>query len=211
MSDVQRTVQSLTLAVEVLKKKADRPGPFFEQFTYVAQLMAELAKAADEEDLADEFSRAHKSLMKIRSGFRFGDTWDSHLGNRMHDHVEKPSIWSKSLPEAIGNDFRRLAGLPLNEDVSSTIADQMGGIGRLKSMLGAQVFKRDNGIAIKWPSKQRSKGNYVEIDLNASDTYDVKFFNASGTAKKLVKEYDGIYADRLVDTFEKQTGYFLRL
>lgn len=211
MSDVPRSVQSLTYAVEVLKKKAERPGPFFEQFTYVAQLMAELAQAAGEEDLADEFSRAHKSLMKIRSTAHGSSTWDQRMGNMMRDHVEKPSIWSKSLPESIGRDFHRLAGLPLNEDVSTTIADQMGGIGRLKAMLGASVMKIDNGIAIKWPSKQRSKGNYIEIVLNASDTYDVKFFNASGTAKKLVKDYTGIYADRLVDTFEKQTGYFLRL
>lgn len=211
MNDVPRTVQSLTYAVEVLKKKAERPGPFFEQFTYVAQLMAELARAAGEEDLGDDFSRAHKSLMKIRSGSKAFDTWDMRMGNMMRDSVDKPSIWAKSLPESIGQNFRRLAGLPLNEDVSSTIADQMGGVGRLKAMLGAQVFKRDNGIAIKWPSKQRSKGNYVEIDLNASDTYDVKFFNASGTTKKEIKSYEGVYADRLVDTFEKQTGYFLRL
>jgi len=126
--------------------------------------------------------------------------------------MSMPSIWARSLPANIGQDFNRLAGRTrLIEDIAGTIAQQMGGVGRLKAMLGATVMKIENGISIKWPSKQRSKGNYVEIVLNAGDTYDVKFFNASGSNKKPVASYDDIYADRLVDTFEKQSGYYLRL
>lgn len=126
--------------------------------------------------------------------------------------MKAPSIWATSLPDNIGQDFNRLAGRTrLVENVTDTIAQQMGGMPRIRAMLGAKIFELKDGLAIAWPSKQRSKGNRVEIVLNASDTYDVKFFNVSGANKKLVASYDGIYADRLVDTFEKQTGYYLRL
>ncbi len=98
--------------------------------------------------------------------------------------------------------------------VAKTIAEQMGGVGRLKAMLGAQVMglSGDKGLGIKWPNKQRSKGNYVEIIYNrGADLYDMTFYNLSIRAKKKVKEFRGVYADQLGELFEKQTGWYLRL
>jgi hypothetical protein len=95
--------------------------------------------------------------------------------------------------------------------IAKTIAEQMGGMGRLRAMLGAQLTAISKGLAIKWPNKKRSKGNYVEITLRGDDTYDMEFFNVAGYKKKPVKKYRGIYFDQLVPIFEKQTGWYLRL
>jgi hypothetical protein len=97
------------------------------------------------------------------------------------------------------------------DDVGKIILEQMGGYGRLKAMIGAQVAFIHNGVAIQWPSKQRSKGNRVEIVLQPSDTYEMTFYNVSGASKKPVKKYDDIYNDQLIELFEHQTGYYLHL
>lgn len=97
-------------------------------------------------------------------------------------------------------------------DVATTILDQMGGWRKLRMMLGVkQFFNITNGVGFKWPSKQRSKGNYVEVKVNGLDLYDMTFFNVSIRGKKKVKEYRGLYDDMLANTFEKQTGYYIRL
>ena len=103
-----------------------------------------------------------------------------------------------------------------NRMVAQTILDQMGGSRRLQVMLGVKMFNilatGNPGVGIQWPNKQRSKGNYVEIRLNGADLYDVKFFNRGGTAPmKLVKAYDDVYAEDLVNIFERQTGWYLRM
>jgi len=96
-------------------------------------------------------------------------------------------------------------------DVARTILEQMGG-GRMFAMLGASVIKKTGkSVMFKWPNKQRSKGNICEVELRGDDTYDMTFFNGSARGLKKVKEYRGIYADSLIDTFEKQTGWYLRL
>ena len=96
--------------------------------------------------------------------------------------------------------------------VANTILKQMGGQRRLMMMIGAKNFvDLGKGVGFRWPNKQRSKGNYVEIKLTGSDLYDMTFFNLSMKAKKKVKEYRGLYFDMLVDTFENQTGWYLRM
>jgi hypothetical protein len=96
--------------------------------------------------------------------------------------------------------------------VVQTIVQQMGGPGRLRVMLGAQVVQIDNKtVGITFPNKTRSKGNHVEVKLLPSDTYKMEFFNVSVKGKKLVKKYTDVYNDQLVDLFEKQTGWYLRL
>lgn len=114
--------------------------------------------------------------------------------------------------------IRKLAGIEpirsgLHENVADTIVQQMGGYGRLKATLNAKVLKLDDGmgIGIRWPNKDRSRGNYVEIRLEPSDTYTMEFFDVSGSKKKSVKKYDYVYFDQLVELFEKHTGWFINL
>lgn len=111
-------------------------------------------------------------------------------------------------------EMSKLADLDRAADqmIGRTILEQMGGARRLQVMLGVQqIILLNDGVGIKWPSKQPSKGNYVEIKLNGSDLYDVTFFNVGRGAKRPVKKFDDVYAEDLVDIFEKQTGWYLRL
>jgi len=95
--------------------------------------------------------------------------------------------------------------------VAQTILDQMGG-NRVLAMLGVnRLVDLRNGIGIGWPNRQRSKGNYVEIMLNGKDLYDMTFYNLSMRGKKKVKEFKDLYNDSLADTFEGQTGWYLRM
>ncbi len=95
--------------------------------------------------------------------------------------------------------------------VAKTILDQMGG-NRVLAMLGVNRLQDlRNGIGIGWPNRQRSKGNYVEIRLNGKDLYDMTFYNLSMRGKKKVKEFKDLYNDALADTFEGQTGWYLRM
>lgn len=114
-------------------------------------------------------------------------------------------------------EMARLATLDLVADqmVGRTILEQMGGARRLQVMLGVQKFiLLNDGVAFKWPNKQPSNGNYVEIHLTPMDTYTMSFFMVSmrgGGTKNLVKKYDDVYAEDLVHIFEKQTGWYLRM
>jgi hypothetical protein len=88
----------------------------------------------------------------------------------------------------------------------------MGGFGKLKAMLGARNFVWiKDGVTFTWPSRQRSRGNGVEITLRPDDTYDVTFYNVSVKARKKVKEYSNVYADALKRVFQDQTGLRLSL
>jgi hypothetical protein len=101
-------------------------------------------------------------------------------------------------------------------DVGRIIFEQFGG-GRAMAMIGGQAMLLntpnygEGGLGIKWPNRQRSKGNYVEILLRPDDTYNMTFYNLTIRAKKPVKVYEGIYADQLRPLFEKQTGWYLSL
>jgi len=101
-------------------------------------------------------------------------------------------------------------------EVGRIILEQFGG-GRSLFMIGGQahLLNTDDyglgGLGIKWPNRQRSKGNYVEILLRPDDTYDMTFYNLTMRAKKPVREYRGIYADQLRPIFEHQTGWYLSL
>lgn len=97
-----------------------------------------------------------------------------------------------------------------SQEIAKTILAQMGGTGKISAMLGTkQYVVIDHGVKFNWPSKERSKGNCVQITLLPSDTYKMEFYNVSRTGFKLVKEYEDIYWDQLIEIFEKQTGYYL--
>ena len=95
--------------------------------------------------------------------------------------------------------------------IAETIAAQMGGVRTLKLMLGAEVYARENGLAFKFPNRKRKQGNFVVVTLRADDTYDVEFFNRSRLNCPSVAKFEGIYADQLVEIFERQTGWSLHV
>ena len=96
--------------------------------------------------------------------------------------------------------------------VAKTILEQMGGTRRLQMFLGAKDFVAlPNGVMFMFPNKQRSRGNKVKVVLEPSDTYRMEFWNVAGGKAKLVKKFDDVYAEDLVEQFESQTGWYLRL
>ena len=97
--------------------------------------------------------------------------------------------------------------------VAETILKQMGGQGRLRAMLGAHSFATSgNDLSFIFPNRQRSKGNAISVTYNSGkDLYSMDFFNVSVKGKKRVAHFDDLYFDGLVDVFERQTGWALRM
>ena len=55
--------------------------------------------------------------------------------------------------------------------------------------------------------KENSKNvNYVRINLNSMDTYDVEFLSVRKFKEKVKSSAKGVYADMLRGTFEQHTG-----
>jgi hypothetical protein len=96
-----------------------------------------------------------------------------------------------------------------NTQVAQTIAEQLGGTGRLKMMTGAYNFGT-SGNNLTFRIKNSFKVNYVRITLNGKDLYDLQFGRVSGTKFTIVKEYSDIYNDQLIELFEQTTGMYLR-
>ena len=94
----------------------------------------------------------------------------------------------------------------LNEGMSkregAEVIKQLGG-GRFIAMTGAKVMLK--GVVFK--IGRNSKGvNYVRINLNSMDTYDVEYLSVRAYKEKVKSTSKGIYADMLRDSFEANTG-----
>jgi hypothetical protein len=93
--------------------------------------------------------------------------------------------------------------------VAQTILDQMGGTRRIMMMTGAKQFvSSDDGVQFSF--KGSRKYNKVVVKLAADDTYTVGMFKIRGVSVK-GQNFDGIYADQLVELFERETGLYLTL
>jgi hypothetical protein len=103
------------------------------------------------------------------------------------------------------------ATVQADQQVAKTILQQMGGINRIKAMLGVKQFvSMKDGVQFKFPSPHGGP-NFVKIVLDPSDTYTMTFGRVRGTQFKKGKEHSGIYADQLRKIFEKETGLYLKL
>ena len=85
------------------------------------------------------------------------------------------------------------------------VIKQLGG-GRFIAMTGAKdFFLGPKGVVFK--IGRNSKGvNYVRINLNSMDTYDVEYLSVRNYKEKVKSSAKGIYADMLRDSFEANTG-----
>jgi hypothetical protein len=98
--------------------------------------------------------------------------------------------------------------------VASTIAEQIGGLNRLARMTGCSGFVgSDDSLMFKLGSGSvcmvnGEKINKMVIRLTAMDTYEVKTFRVRGTAVVELETRE-VYAEDLMDTFERMTGMYL--
>jgi len=106
---------------------------------------------------------------------------------------------------------RRGSVVRADQQVAKTILQQMGGVNRLRAMLGVKQFvSLDNGVQFKFPSPHGGP-NFCKITLDPSDTYIMEFGRIRGTRYKKTKEHSMVYADQLRKIFEKETGLYLKL
>ena len=82
---------------------------------------------------------------------------------------------------------------------------QLGG-GRFIAMTGAKdFFIGPKGVVFK--IGRNSKGvNYVRINLNSMDTYDIEFLQVRKFKEKVKSKANGVYAEDLRNAFEQHTG-----
>jgi len=96
-----------------------------------------------------------------------------------------------------------------NMQVAETILAQLGGR-RFIVMTGAKNFLGDErSLSFRLPGAggRTTDGiNYVKVQLNAEDTYDLTFLRLRGVNVKHVAERKSIYNDQLQEVFTRVTG-----
>lgn len=97
-----------------------------------------------------------------------------------------------------------------DQTVALTIIEQLGGYGKLKTMVNARNLSCTS-TSLTFKFRGCSKANCMKIELNHWDTYDVTFYKIQKCDFKIVRESDGIYCDMLIDIFESFTGLYLSL
>ena len=98
------------------------------------------------------------------------------------------------------------------QQIAQTIQAQLGG-GRFAIMTGAKNFSYDNKGALSFKIGRNGSGfNYVKVELNSLDLYDMTFMKVT-LKKGVIKEdsVSNIYNDQLRDIFESKTGLYTSL
>lgn len=98
----------------------------------------------------------------------------------------------------------------------NTIFNQMGGIHKLTTMVGASDFRfviTDDDVSICFNFKGSRKHNMCKVILNSNDTYTFQLFqyNKKACAIKKTYELEGVYCDMLICLFEGKTGLHISL
>lgn len=73
-------------------------------------------------------------------------------------------------------------------------------------MLGAKDFTAGGELHLNFRIRGRSPVNLIQINLDPSDTYTVRFSRVRGLKVTKVAEHDDIYADQLHGLIERVTG-----
>ena len=74
-------------------------------------------------------------------------------------------------------------------------------------MTGAYNF-RDTGKGLSFKIKN-AKANYIKIELNGKDLYDIEIGRIRGNTYKVVSEHKDVYFDQMKGIIEKGTGMYL--
>lgn len=109
------------------------------------------------------------------------------------------------------------------KSICSVIIEQLGQFGRLKDMVGAHSFSYSKNGTTTFQFKGSKITNAVKIRLNGKDLYDIQFLKCGTKANpdypkelkvrdhyiKIVGEFEDMYNDQLIETFESFTGLYL--
>jgi len=110
-----------------------------------------------------------------------------------------------------GKKIKESVNERLNQSQAKTLLRQLGG-NKFIMMTGAkQMSIGKDGLTMKIGRNSKSI-THVAIDLDrGKDLYVMKFIRVRKGIPKVVKQYDGVYADNLNNIFEKETGLYTRL
>jgi hypothetical protein len=99
------------------------------------------------------------------------------------------------------------------KEISDTIIHQMGGIGRLKAMLGAKNFSYSRNGYTTFQFAMCKKASHCRITyLEGKDLYMMEFIKVSRNYEsKTVETFDDLYADQLIPIFKRFTGLDMSL
>ena len=96
--------------------------------------------------------------------------------------------------------------------IGMTILDQLGGIPRLRLMVGMKdLCITERGACFKIGSGAKRKINTVWIQLLPDDTYEVRFERIWGGKHTTLETWPGVHADMLPELCEQRTGFYLTL
>lgn len=113
-------------------------------------------------------------------------------------------ITKSKLKEMIQEELESLKE-GMNKREGAEVIAQLGG-GRFIAMTGAKdFFIGPKGVVFKI-GRNAKNVNYVRINLNSMDTYDIEFLSIRNYKEKVKSKAKGVYADTLRDTFEQNTG-----
>ena len=115
---------------------------------------------------------------------------------------------SSGKEEVVGiDDFKesKQVSESMNKREGAEVIAQLGG-GRFIAMTGAKdFFIGPKGVVFKI-GRNAKNVNYVRINLNSMDTYDVEFLQVRKFKEKVKSTAKGVYADSLRGAFEQNTG-----
>ncbi len=100
-------------------------------------------------------------------------------------------------------------------EIAKTIAQQIGGLRRLKAFAGAYNFKAcecNDMMALRMTLQENAKeADFLYICLNGgADLYEFIFTKYTGGKETIIYHENSIYCDMLMDIFESTTGMYLR-
>ena len=101
------------------------------------------------------------------------------------------------------------------QTIANTTAQQLGGYGKLEVMIGANQFTYDSKGTLRFKFKGSRKANFIQIELNGLDLYDIKISKLTTKnyimEEKIVAEFENVYADTMKQMIEETTGLYLSI
>ncbi len=103
-----------------------------------------------------------------------------------------------------------------NAENANTIFKQLtlseAGANRLKAMVGAKNFAfsaKDSNASFRFTARAKNKANYLKIELNAGDLYNLEFGYIRAGNYTVRSEIKDMYFDQMKEYFENETGLYL--
>ena len=119
--------------------------------------------------------------------------------------IDKSSPYYKKSLKAISKASN---GAKIDESIARGIMDNLGGMGKIKVMTGANTFiALQNGVSFRLPYPRT---NYVKITLSGLDLYDLEVGRIRAGKYTIVETKTGLYDDMLRPALEKATGLTFR-